>query len=92
MYYGTVIIQKIGIKIESISDKNTMSILFNIPLAFINSFGTLLSIFYLDNLGRRFILLRTIPGVMISLLLVSFSMYLTTYYDGSLNQFGYHCT
>lgn len=88
MYYGTVIIQKIGIKIESISDPNTLSIVFNIPLAFVNSFGTLMSTFFLDNLGRRYILLRTVPGVILSLLLVSFSMYITTFCSDSWNRFG----
>lgn len=88
MYYGTIIIQKIGIKIDSITDKNTLSILFNIPLAFVNSLGTLLSVFFLDDLGRRYILLRTLPGVIASLLLVSLSMYLTTYYEGYWNQIG----
>ena len=79
MYYGPIIIKKTGIKIDSIKDPNTLGIILNIPLAFVNSMGTLLSVFYLDSLGRRYILLKTIPGVTVSLILVSISMYCSLY-------------
>lgn len=75
MYYGPIIIQKTGLKLESIKDPDTLGIVLNIPLAFMNSLGTLLSLFFIDSLGRRYILLRTIPGVFISLLGVAFSMH-----------------
>lgn len=88
MYYGTIIIKKTGIKFDSIKDENTLSIVLNIPLAFVNSFGTLLSVFFLDSLGRRFIFLRTIPGVVVSLIMTSISMYMTVYLSEPWNQYG----
>lgn len=88
MYYGTVIIKKTGIKFESIKDENTLSIVLNIPLAFVNAFAGLLNVFFLDSLGRRYIFLRTIPGVIASLILTSVSMYMTIYLSDPWNQLG----
>lgn len=51
----------------------------NIPLAFTNALGSIVSIFLIDDLGRRFIILRTLPGVFFSLCLVAYSMYLSLF-------------
>jgi SP family galactose:H+ symporter-like MFS transporter len=49
----------------------------NLPLAFVNAVGTGVSIFYIEKLGRRFILLKTLPFIFTACCLVSISMYLT---------------
>lgn len=60
MYYGPLIMQKSGLSVGSLS-KNEASLVLNIPLAFCNFVGTFLSVFVIDKLGRRAILLRTLP-------------------------------
>jgi predicted MFS family arabinose efflux permease len=54
----------------------------NLPLAFTNAFGTLLAVFFIDRLGRRYIMLRALPGVVFSCILVSVSFYLSKFTDG----------
>lgn len=49
----------------------------NIPLAAFNALGTFLSIFIIDRLGRRFIMLRSLPFITVSWLIVALGMGLT---------------
>lgn len=84
MYYGPQIIIGTGIKIDGYDDdlgKKKLGIMFNIPLAFMNALGSGISALYIDKLGRRHIMLRSLPGVFISCLVVAFSMYLSLYFD-----------
>ena len=78
MYYGPTIILGTGLNIESISkDSRIQAIVLNIPLAFTNAAGSLFAVFYLDKKGRRFIMLRSLPGVILSCILISISFYLS---------------
>ena len=78
MYYGPTIIQKSGIAISGIND-DELAIILNIPLALMNAIGSTVAVFIIDGKGRRFSMLRTLPGCIFSLLLVSLSMYLSKY-------------
>mmetsp|Transcript_43561 Transcript_43561/g.57675 ORF Transcript_43561/g.57675 Transcript_43561/m.57675 type:complete len:121 (+) Transcript_43561:853-1215(+) len=60
MYYGPLIMQKSGIKIDNLS-KEESGLVLNIPLAFCNFIGTTISVFVIDRVGRRSILLITLP-------------------------------
>ena len=51
----------------------------SLPLAFVNCAATLVAVFYIDRLGRRFILLRTLPGVGATMLLIGLGIGLFTY-------------
>jgi len=79
MYYGPEIVISSGITIEGIKDKEHLGILLNIPLAFTNALGSLIAVFFIDKLGRRFTMLRTVPGIFASLILISLAMYLSIY-------------
>ena len=46
-----------------------------------NALGTLIAVFYVDKLGRRYIMLRTLPGVGTSLLVISAGLGLFNFYD-----------
>lgn len=59
MYYGPTLLGKAGVGSNSEEDK----LLFAVPLAAINAFGTLITVFIIDRLGRRYILLRWMPFV-----------------------------
>ena len=67
MYYGPTLMQKIGIAGSSKQDQ----IIAAIPLACINASGAIIAFFIIDNKGRRWTLLRLIPFVILSLLLVA---------------------
>ena len=80
MYYGPAIILSSGVQIGGLDPKApTTGIILNLPLAFMNAFGSLVTSKIIDKLGRRYIMLRFIPGIIFSLLTVSFGMYLSTY-------------
>jgi SP family galactose:H+ symporter-like MFS transporter len=78
MYYGPDIIKSTGISVDGIDEK-TLSIILNIPLAGVNAIGSMIAVFVIDKMGRRFIMLRLIPGILGSLLLVSLSEYLSNF-------------
>ena len=44
-----------------------------------NAVGSIVTSVYIDKVGRRLIMLRLIPGIVLSLFLVSYSMYLSKY-------------
>ena len=83
MYYGPNIILSTGISVDGVDEK-TLSILLNIPLAAVNAIGSTVAVFVIDNMGRRFTMLRGLPGIFGSLILVSISEYLSNFcHDGS---------
>lgn len=80
MYYGPQIIIDSGITIDGY-DQEEMGILLNIPLAATNALGSVITIFVIDQLGRRYTMLRTLPFIFLTLCLISLSMYLSLYSD-----------
>jgi SP family myo-inositol transporter-like MFS transporter 13 len=78
MYFGPDIINQTGIEPPGIP-KERFLILLNLPLAFMNALGSGLAMLVIDRMGRRYIMLRTIPMIVVACMLVSLSMYLTNY-------------
>ena len=76
MYYGPDIMEKAGIVIEGMSEEQS-ALLLNIPLSFINGLGTLISVFFIDNLGRRYLILRSLPLIALSWFIVATGMAFT---------------
>lgn len=73
MYYGPDILIDAGIKLPDMSqDESALAL--NIPLASINAIGTLISAFMIDRLGRRYILLRMLPFVILGWIIVAIGM------------------
>ena len=81
MYYGPEIIMDSGVTIDGEEDRERTAIILNIPLATTNAIGSLIAVFFIDNLGRRWTMLRSLPVVFVALLLLSLSMYLSLYSD-----------
>lgn len=65
-----------------------MAIIMNLPLAAMNAIGSTIAIFIIDGKGRRWIMLRTLPGQICSLLVVSVCMYLSNFFDGTIHTIG----
>lgn len=65
MYYGPDIMRKAGIQISGLNEDES-ALALNIPLSFVNSLGSILAIFFIDSLGRRYIILRTTPFMALS--------------------------
>lgn len=80
MYYGPEIIIESGITIDG-EEKERMAIILNIPLALTNALGSLAAVFIIDGLGRRYLILRTLPGVFAALVSVAICMYVIIYED-----------
>ena len=59
-----------GIQVGDLDDTSS-ALCLNIFLAMANAVGTIASIFVIDNLGRRYIILRTIPIIAFSWVVVS---------------------
>ena len=76
MYYGPDIMEKAGIEIPGLTDKES-SLVLNIPLSAFNATGTLLSVFFIDRLGRRYIILRALPFIAISWVITAGGMAFT---------------
>ena len=79
MYYGPQIIIDTGITVDGIEEKEKLGIILNIPLAATNALGTLIAVFIIDGLGRRSVILTSLPFIFVSLLLVSLAMYLALF-------------
>lgn len=77
MYYGPTLLQKAGFGNKGSTNE---ALIDAIPLAFVNALGTLIAVFYVDKLGRRYIMLRTLPGVGTSLLVISAGLGLFNFY------------
>ena len=67
MYFGPDILKKAGF---GGTDKSSL-LVSSLPLALTNALGTVVAIFYIDKLGRRYILLRLIPFVAGALLILA---------------------
>ena len=78
MYYGPDILIQAGLTIPGMQPDES-ALLLNIPLAGVNAIGTLISCVYIDKLGRRFLMLRTLPISVIGWLITAFGMYLNGY-------------
>lgn len=76
MYYGPDIMLKAGITVPGLDEK-TSSLLLNIPLSGLNAIGTTLAIFFIDRLGRRYIMLRSLPLIALSWIVTAFGMSMT---------------
>ena len=76
MYYGPEIMQAIGF------DNNGRSaIVASLPVAFANMIGSVICIFASDSLGRRSVLLRSIPAMVFNLLALSVCFYFLVFND-----------
>ena len=62
-----------GITVGGLSDDES-SLVLNIPLSAFNAIGTILSVFFIDRLGRRYIILRSLPFIAISWLITAAGM------------------
>mmetsp|Transcript_18667 Transcript_18667/g.20837 ORF Transcript_18667/g.20837 Transcript_18667/m.20837 type:complete len:215 (+) Transcript_18667:723-1367(+) len=60
MYYGPKIMEAAGFGDEK---HRTHSLISSLPLAFVNALGGIIALFFIDRLGRRWIMLRTLPFV-----------------------------
>ena len=70
MYFGPLILQKAGFGSDDPNDK--VALLYeSLPLALTNALGTVVAIVYIDKHGRRYILLRLIPFVAVTLLILA---------------------
>jgi hypothetical protein len=68
MYFGPEILKKAGFG----NDTDKASLLYqSLPLALTNALGTIIAIVYIDKLGRRYILLRLIPFIAATLLVLA---------------------
>jgi SP family myo-inositol transporter-like MFS transporter 13 len=82
MYYGPSIILGSGVRVGDLDpNAEKTGIILNIPIALMNAIGSLVTMFFIDKLGRRYIMIRLIPGIVLSLFLVSYSMYLSKYHE-----------
>lgn len=73
MYYGPQIIISTGITYGDFS-KQQLGLLLNIPLAVAQAVGSSIATIIIDKLGRRYLMLRTLPGACLSLVLTTISM------------------
>jgi MFS family permease len=72
MYYGPQIMMKAGFMASK-----SQAIVASIPMAATNFLGTIVAMLYIDRLGRRGMLLWTLPLIVISLAVVSIGFSLT---------------
>ena len=73
MYYGTDIMKKAGISISGM-DENESSLVLYIMLSIVSACGTIVAIFLIESLGRRYIILRTVPVIAVSWIVVAAGM------------------
>lgn len=78
MYYSPQVLTKAGFD----HDKND-AILASIPIAFVNCIGTLISAKLIDKIGRRGLMIRTLPLIATSLMLLSIAFYLINYSESN---------
>lgn len=74
MYYGPQIMQMVGF-----NSSKQLAIITAIPLAAVNVLGTVIAMLYIDKLGRRSILLWTVPMIAACLIMLSISFYYILY-------------
>jgi hypothetical protein len=71
MYYGPTLLDKAGFGDPSNPNATLVD---SLPLAGMNALGTVVAIFYIDKIGRRYIMLRTLPFIGAALLVISFGL------------------
>ena len=76
MYYGPDIMKKAGIQLPGMTADES-SLLLNIPLACFNALGTIMSVFFIDKLGRRYLILRVLPLIALSWFITAIGMSFT---------------
>lgn len=82
MYYGPQIILDTGITVGNLEKGDPrLGIILNIPLALTGACGSVIAMFIIDKVGRRYIMLRSLPLIIVCCLLVGLSFYLTLYCD-----------
>lgn len=88
LYYGPTIIKETGLKLSMFKDQNQMGVALTILLKLSLVIGTLTSTFLIDNLGRRYIILRSLPVISISMVMTAVAMYSANYTDGISQKIG----
>ena len=81
MYYGPQIIIDSGASISAIEEQEKFGVILMIPLAFTLFVFSVFALFLIDKCGRRWIMLRTLPGLALSLISVSVCMYFSIFVD-----------
>mmetsp|Transcript_10049 Transcript_10049/g.892 ORF Transcript_10049/g.892 Transcript_10049/m.892 type:complete len:143 (+) Transcript_10049:904-1332(+) len=81
MYYGPEILKK-SFDADDTDDESDKALLYSLPLAAINAIGTVVAIFFIDNLGRRYVMLRSLPFIAMSMFLIGAGFYVHNYVDG----------
>ncbi len=74
MYYGPSLLAKAGFGNSKAGADEREKLIYSLPLAGMNALGTLVAVFYIDKIGRRYIMLRMLPGIGVSLLLISLGL------------------
>ncbi|KRX00110.1 Major facilitator superfamily domain, general substrate transporter [Pseudocohnilembus persalinus] len=78
MYYGPEILLK-AFKNNDETDQNRQALLFNLPISGMNALGNVVVLFFIDGMGRRYIMLRLMPLIILGLFSISFGFYLQNY-------------
>lgn len=71
MYYGPEIMRQAGFGSDSHKSATLIS---SLPLAGVNSIGTMISIAFIDSCGRRWIMLRSLPVLALSMIVTGVGM------------------
>ena len=82
MYYGPEIILSAGFSTAGMDNKQA-ALLYTVPLAAVNAVGNIISFALIDKLGRRYLLLRTLPLIAVSWTLVAYGMYFNNSNDST---------
>jgi hypothetical protein len=82
MYFGPDILKKAGFGSDDPNNKGAI-LVYSLPLAGTNAIGSIISMLYIDRLGRRYILLRLIPFIAWALIVLSVGMGLNGFGDGA---------
>lgn len=81
MYFGPEIMANSGITLEGIDDQSKTGIILAIPFYVMYLIGPIISIFIIDSFGRRYIMLRAIPLIFYSQLLIALGMGMSVFSD-----------
>mmetsp|Transcript_7166 Transcript_7166/g.8593 ORF Transcript_7166/g.8593 Transcript_7166/m.8593 type:complete len:82 (-) Transcript_7166:141-386(-) len=73
MYYGSQMMRDAGVEIQGLS-KNESSLFLYVVLSLINMIGSVFSMLCIDRLGRRFIILRSVPLTAVAWLVTAAGM------------------
>ena len=74
MYYGSDIMREAGVSLSDDLSKNESSLLLYIVLSVMNAVGSITSIFCIDRLGRRYLILRSMPLAAIAWIVTAVGM------------------